>query len=152
MAAEEKMLPTDPSVRVSSSSLAAAKQLQVDIRSINSKLTDRRKQRFTDVSETVQKYIPTGSTLGAAEALMLAMGCKPPLRLGVGQSPPHGYRRPSCTAIVTVKPDNSQLLGAQLELHGGFLQGHWLSIDAQATGTEITSVKATIDIRTVGEL
>jgi DNA-binding beta-propeller fold protein YncE len=153
VAAEEETLPTDPSVKVSSSSRAAAKQLQVDIRSINSKLTDPRKQRFTDVSETVQKYIPTGSTLDAAEALMLAMGCKPPLRFGVGQSPPHGYRRPSCTAIVTVKPDKSQSLGAQLELPGGFLQGHWLSIDAQATGTDrrITSVNATIDIRTVDD-
>jgi hypothetical protein len=150
MGTEEETLPTDPSVKVSSSDLAAAKQLQVDIRSINSKLTDPAKQKITDVSDAVQKYIPTGSTLSHAEALMLAMDCKPPLRRGLGQSAPKGWRLPACTAVVTVNPDKSRSLSARIALPGRFLQGHWLTIDAEAVGTDrqIASVKATIDIRT----
>jgi hypothetical protein len=79
MATEAQTLPTDPSVNVPPSTLAAAKQLQVDMRGINSKLTDPRKQRSTDVSKAVEKYIPIGSPIEDAEALILAMGCKPPL-------------------------------------------------------------------------
>jgi hypothetical protein len=155
MATEGETLPTGPSVNVSRSARAAAKRLQVDIRRINSKLTDPRKQRFTDVSEAVEKYIPIGSTIDDAEALMRAMGCEPPLRLGVGESPPHDYRRPTCTSIgVTVNPDKSQSVEALIELPGRFLQGHWLSIQAQTTGADrrIISVQATIDIRTLGDL
>lgn len=155
MATEAETLPTDPSVNVSPSTLAAAKQLQVDIRRINSKLTDPRKQRFTDVSKAVEKYIPIGSTIDDAEALMLAMGCKPPLRQGLGESAPRGYRRPPCTSTgITVKPDKSESVEALIELPGRFLQGHWLTIDAQATRADrrITSVQATIDIRTLGDL
>jgi hypothetical protein len=155
MATEAETLPTGPSVNVSPSTLAAAKQLQVDIRRINSKLTDPRKQRVTDVSKVVEKYIPIGSTIDEAEALMMAMGCKPPLRLGVGESPPHGYRRPPCTSIgVTVNPDKSRSVEGLVELPGRFLQGHWLSIRAQTTGADprIVSVQATIDLRTPGDL
>jgi hypothetical protein len=156
MAAEAETLPAGPSVNVSPSTLAAAKQLQVDIRRINSKLTDPRRQRLTDVSKAVEKYIPIGSTIDDAEALLLAMGCKPPLRLGVGESPPHGYRRPSCTSEgVTANPDQSQSVGALVELPGRFLQGHWLSIGAHTSGADrriISSVHATIDIRTPGDL
>ena len=154
MGTEEETLPTVPSVKVSSSDLAAAKQLQVDMRSINSKLTDPAKQKITDVSDAVQKYIPTGSNLSDAEALMLAMDCKPPLRQGLGQSAPKGWRLPACTAVVTVNPDNSRSLSALIALPGRFLQGHWLTIDAEAVGTDrqITSVKATIDIRTPADL
>jgi hypothetical protein len=155
MATEAETPPTGLSINVLPSTLAAAKQLQVDIHRINSKLTDSRKQRFTDVSKAVEKYIPIGSTVDDAEALMLAMGCKHPLRLGVGESPPHGYRRPPCTSIgVTVNPDKSQSVGALVELPGRFLQGHWLTIHAQATAADrrITSVQATIDIRTLADL
>jgi hypothetical protein len=155
MATEAETPPTGLSINVLPSTLAAAKQLQVDIHRINSKLTDSRKQRFTDVSKAVEKYIPIGSTIDDAEALMLAMGCKHPLRLGVGESPPHGYRRPPCTSIgVTVNPDKSQSVGALVELPGRFLQGHWLTIHAQATAADrrITSVQATIDIRTLADL
>jgi hypothetical protein len=155
MATEAETLPTGPSVNVPPSTLAAAKQLQVDIRRINSKLTDPRKQRFTDVSKAVEKCIPIGSTIDDAEALMMAMGCKPPLRLGVGESPPHGYRRPPCTSTgVTANPDKSQSVGALVELPGRFLEGHFLSIHAQTTRADrrIISVQATIDIRTPGDL
>lgn len=153
-ATEEETLPTDPSVKVSSSNVAAAKQLQADIRNINSKLKDPTKQRFTDVSDAVQKYIPTGSTLNDAEALMLALDCKPPLRQGLGQSAPKGWRLPACTAIVTVKPDESRSLNALIALPGRFLQGHWLTIEADAVGSDrqVTTVKATIDIRTLADL
>jgi hypothetical protein len=151
---EEETLQTDPLVKVSSSILAAAKQLRVDIGRINSKLRDPRKQRFTDVSEAVEKYIPIGSTIEDAKALMLALGCKPPLRLGVGESPPHGYRRPACSGIVTVKPDKSQSAEALVGLPGRFLEGHFLSIRAQTAGADrrINSVQATIDIRTLANL
>jgi hypothetical protein len=154
MAAEAEFLSTGPSVNTSPSTLAAAKQLQVDIRTINSKLKDPKKQRFTDVSKAVEKYIPIGSTIDDAQALMLAMGCKPPLRLGLGESPPHGWRRPHCTSIVTAKPDKSQSLDALLDLPGHFLQGHFLTIRAQTTGADeiITAVQATIDIRTAADL
>jgi hypothetical protein len=154
IATEEETLPTDPAVKVSRSTLAAAKQLQVDVRKINSKLTDPSKQRFTDVSKAVQKYIPVGSTLDDAEAIMLAMGCKPPLRLKVGQSPPPEYGHPRCTAIITVAPNKSRSLGALVALPSQFLQGNWLTINAQASAIDsrITSVQATIDIRTLGDL
>jgi hypothetical protein len=153
-ATEEETLSSDPLVNVLPSTLAAANQLGVDIGKINSKLTDPRKQRFTDVSEAVEKYIPVGVNIENAKALMLAMGCKPPLRLRVGESPPHGYRLPSCNGIVTVKPDKSQSAEALVYLPGQFLQGHFLSIRAQTSGADrrITSVLATIDIRTLGDL
>jgi hypothetical protein len=151
---EEEALQTDPLVNVSPSTLAAAKQLRVDIGRINSQLTDPGKQRFTDVSEAVEQYIPIGSTIEDAKALMLAMGCKPPLRLGIGESPPPGYRRPSCSGIVTVKPDKSQSAEALVDLPGRFLEGHFLSIRAQTAGADrrINSVQATISIRTLGDL
>jgi len=155
IATDVETSPTGLSINVPPSTLAAAKQLQVDIRRINSKLTDSRKQKFTDVSKSVEKYISIGSTIDDAEALMLAMGCKHPLRLGVGESAPHGYRRPPCTSMgVTVNPDKSLSVGALVELPGRFLQGHWLTIDAQATGADrrITSVLAAIDIRTLADL
>jgi hypothetical protein len=55
---------------------------------------------------------------------------------------------------ITVNPDKAQSVGALIELPGRFLQGHWLTIDVQATGADrrITSVQATIDIRTLGDL
>ena len=154
MATEGESLPTGLSVNVAPSTLTAAKQLQVDIHRINLKLTDPRKQRFTDVSKVIEKYVPIGSTVDDAEALMLAMGCKPPLRLGVNESPPHGYRRPPCTSIVTVNPDKSQSIEALVELPGRFLQGHFLSIHAQTPEADrrIVSVTASIDIRTLGDL
>jgi hypothetical protein len=154
MAAEAETLPAGPSVNASPATLAAAKELQIDIRTINSTLKDPRKQRFTDVSKAIEKYIPIGSTIDEAEALMLAMGCKPPLRLGLGESPPHGWRRPHCTSIVTASPDKSQSLDALLDLPGHFLEGHFLTIHAQTTGPDrmITSVQATIDIRTLRNL
>jgi hypothetical protein len=154
MAAEAETLLTGPSADASPQTLAAAKQLQVDIRTINSKLKDPKKQRSTDVSKAVEKYIPIGSTIDDAQALMLAMGCKSPLRLGPGESPPHGWRRPHCTSIVTTKPDESQSLDALLDLSGHFFQGHFLRIRAQTTGAEeiITAVQATIDIRTPADL
>jgi len=153
-ATEEETLPEDPLVHVSPSTLAAANQLEVDIGRINSKLADPMKQRFTDVSEAVEKYIPIGSHIEDAKALMLAMGCKPPLRLRVGESLPHGYRRPSCSGIVTVEPDKSQSAEALVDLPGQFLQGHFLSIRAQTAGADrrIISVHATIDIRTLADL
>lgn len=135
--------------------VAAAKQFQGDIRSINSKLTDPKKQRFTDVSKTVEKYIAIGSSISDAEALMQALGCKPPLRLNVEESNrPRHYRRPSCTSTVTANANNSQSLSALLELPGSVFQGHFLMIDAQASGSDqnITSVRATIDIRTSADL
>jgi hypothetical protein len=155
LATNTETLPTDLSGSVPPSVLAAAEQLKIDIRTINSQLTDPRKQNFTDVSNTVEKYIPIGSSIDDAEALLAAMGCKPPLRLGVGESFPHGYRRPSCTSIgATVNADKSQSLEALVELPGRFLQGHWLSIRAQTTAADrrITSVQANIDIRTLGDL
>jgi hypothetical protein len=152
--AEEETLQTDPLVKVSPSTLAAAKQLQADIGRINSRLTDARTQRLTDVSRTVEKYIPIGSNIENAKALMLALDCKPPLRLRVGESPPPGYRRPSCSGIVTVKPDKEQSAEALVDLPGQFLQGHFLSIRAQTAAGDrrINSVRATIDIRTLGDL
>jgi hypothetical protein len=155
IAAGAETQPTDPSVNARLSTLDAAKQLQVDIRRINSKLKDSRKQRFTDVSKDVEKYIPIGSTIDEAEALILAMGCKPPLRLGVGESAPRGYRRPRCaSAGIIVNPDKSESVGALVELPGRFFQGHWLSIRAQTTGVDqrIASVHAIIDISTLGDL
>jgi hypothetical protein len=154
MATEEEMLPTSPSVKVSSANVATAERLRVDMRAINSKLKDPTKQRFTDVSDAVEKFIPTGSTLNDAEALLLAMDCKPPLRQGLGQPAPKGWRLPACTAVVTVKPDNSRSLNALMALPGRFLQGHWLTINAEAVGIDrqIIAVKAAIDITTLADL
>jgi len=143
--------PTDPSVSVSPSIRDAAEQLKVDIGRINSNLTDPRKQKYTDVSKIVAKYIPIGSTIDDAEAFIIAMGCKPPLRLGVGEPFPHDYRRPPCTSMgALLASDQSQSVGALVELPGRFLQGHFLSIHARTTATDrrIISVQATIDIRT----
>ena len=155
MATDAQAPPTSRSSNVVPSTLAAAKQLQFDIRRINSELIGSGKQRFTDVSKTVEQYIPLGSPIDDAEALILAMGCKYPLRLGVGESPPHFYRRPACTSIgVNVNRDQSLSVEALAELPGGLLQGHFLRIDAQATGADrrITSVRATIDTRFLGDL
>jgi len=126
-----------------------------DIRQINSRLGDPGQQKYTDVSEAVKTYIPIGSTFAEAEALLLAMKCEPPLRMTAEEAQHlHYYRRSGCTSIVTANPDKSQSIEARINLPGRFLEGHFLTIQAQAADADqsVTSLKATIDIRTLADL
>jgi hypothetical protein len=127
----------------------------LELRYFDSRLRDPSKQKFTDVSEAVKTYIPIGSTIADAEALMLAMKCEPPLRMTAEEFQHlHHYRHPRCTSIVTANPDKSQSLDALINLPGHFFQGHFLMIQAQAAGADqrVTSIEATIDIRTLADL
>jgi hypothetical protein len=86
---------------------------------------------------------------------MLAMKCRPPLRMTAEEAQHlHLYRHPRCTSSVTENPDESQSLGALINLPGHLFQGHFLMIHAQAAGADqkITSIEATIDIRTLADL
>ena len=105
--------------------------------------------------QTVEKYLPIGSSIDDADALIMALGCKSPLKLRVGEVPPPGYRRPLCTSMgIRVNSDKSQSVEALLELPGRYQQGHWLSIRAKADtkNQRIITLQATIDIRTLADL
>jgi hypothetical protein len=122
----------------------AAERFKAEIDDVNSGLKDPKKQRFTDVSGTVEKYIPVGSSLANAEALLRAAGCKDIFKTG------------GCKLTVTTSSHQPRSLGAMFQLASHFPQARVLRIDAQATdsdqGPMISSLRATIDIRTVANL